>query len=127
MLQVRIGLCHAPPAQRDAAGEQVRLHRLADPGRVETDGNILGIAEQSGGMLTRGVPRLGQHESGACLPAGPPLRPEQPTRLTRLLSGIGRVARSQGGGSGREEQFRLLERDPSLRRQPAEGGIGLLC
>ena len=115
-LQVLVGFCHAPPAQGDAPGEQVRLHRLAGPGRLETGGDLLGVPEQGGGMLAGRVPGLGEDEAGARLPDGPPLRPEQPARLTCPLPGVGRVAGGQGGGGGREEQLRRLVRYPALRR-----------
>ena len=67
-------------------------------------------------MLARGIPGLGEDEAGAGLQVRPPLRPEQPARLACPLSGFGRVAGGQGGGGGREEQFRLLVRYPALRR-----------
>jgi len=125
-LQVRVGFVHIPPAQGNAPGQQVRLHRLAAPGCVETGGDLLGVPEQRSGMLAGGVPGLGEDQVGARLPEGPPLRPELPMRLTCLLSGVGRVAGSQGCGGGGEDQLGFLERDPALRRDPAERGVGLL-
>jgi len=88
---VLVGYRHVPPAQGDASGEQVGLHRLAGPGRFEAGGDLLGVAEQGGGVLARGVPGLGEDEARACILEGTSLRQVQPVGLTYPLPGLGRV------------------------------------
>ena len=87
---------HAPSAQREAADQQVRVHGLAIPGRLEAGGDPLGVPEERCGPLTGRVPGLGEDEVGARFPDSPLLRPEQPTRLTCSVCRIHRVARGQG-------------------------------
>ena len=100
---MRFGFSQASPAQGNAPGDQVGLHRFARPGFVEMAGDLCCVAEQGGGMLAGGVPGIGEDEVGARLPQGAPLRLELASRLTCPLPGIGRVARSEGGGGGYEE------------------------
>ena len=118
---------HPPPAKGDAPGQQVRLHRVAGPGRVEPVGDLLGIPEQRSRMLAECVPGLGENEAGPRLPVGPTVGPEHPPRLSRPLSGAGWVARGQGGGGGRVEQLRVPVRYAPAGRNPAQRGVGLLC
>ena len=93
VLEVLISHRYVPPAEGDTPGEKVRLHRLGGLGRLEAGGDLLGVAEQTGGMLAVGVPGLGENQAGASLPEGPHLRPELSGRLTCQLPGIGYVAR----------------------------------
>jgi hypothetical protein len=83
------------------------------------------VPEQAHGTLAGRVRGLYEGQVGTRLPDIAALRAEQPARLTRALAGIGRVARCQRRGSGREEQLRLLVGDAPLRRYLIERGIGL--
>jgi hypothetical protein len=125
-VEVLVCFGRAPPAERDAAGQQLRPHGVGAPGRLEARGDPPGVPEQGGRPLSGRVTGLGEDQVRACLPDSPALCLEQPARLMRPLSRVVQVARGQGGGGGSEEQIRPLVRDPCVRRYPAQRGIGLL-
>ena len=110
--EMLVGCWHTPPAQGDAPGEQVCLHRLVGPGSFEAVGNLLGVPEQARGMLARGISGLGEDEAGTRLPDRSLLCPELPVCLTCPLPGASRIACGQSGSGGREEQIRRLYAAP---------------
>ena len=118
---------HRAPAQRDPAGQQVRLHGLAGPGRLEAGGDLLGVPQQPDGTLAPRVPGLSEDEASARRPGVPALRPEQPLRLAGSRAGGAGVARGEGGSGGGEDEFRPLIGDPGAGRRPAERGVRFSC
>ena len=126
-LEVRVGLGHAPPGQRDAPGEQMGLHRLPAREASSLAATSSAYRSKAGECSPRRTwPRRGRGWRASPRVERRPALGTSRRRLAGPLSGVDRVAGGQGGGGGREEQFRLLVRYPALRGQSAERGIGLL-
>ena len=126
-LEMRVGLGHAPPAQRDAPGEQVRLHRLAGPGRVETGGDLArrSGARRRNARRRRTWPRRGRGRRapprGSAPASGTAGAPDVPAALASAGWPAARAAVAAAKSSSA-----FLYAIPPSGGSPAERGVRLL-
>ena len=101
---------HRAPAQRDPAGQQVRLHGLAGPGRLEAGGDLLGVPQQP--RRNARPPRTGPGRGGG--QRAPPRCPGPAPGTAAAPGGLARWRRR--GRPRRGRQWRRRRRVPPAYR-----------